>query len=134
MKKIFLLGFLLMIVLFSATGVSAHYNNNHHHWQVTPTPTIEVTPTLDPCGGNFNEVSKDVVDLCVTPTSTPSATPEPTEAPAPTTPPSPHGDGLSDGKSAPTGDGLSDGLGCGSHECKAAPTLAPCTVDTCGWK
>lgn len=71
---------------------------------VTPTPTTRVTPT--PTTG-----------VTVTPTTNPTATPTvvPTSAVTPTTPPSDHGDGLSDGRS--------DG-GSSCPQCTQAPIQA----------
>lgn len=64
---------------------------------VTPTPTHGVTPT--PTHGVTPTPTQGVTP---TPTSgvTPTDTPAVTVTPNPTTPPSPHGDGLSDGRSS----------------------------------
>lgn len=111
---------------------------------ITPsvTPNVTPTPTQDPCiytdKGRF-AIEDDEVVPCE-PSITPEPTKEPSATPTPeiTYPPStdkPEGDGKDSSGLPVSGDGLSDGLGCGSHECKATPTLIPCSVpNTCGWK
>lgn len=139
MKKIFIFGFIVGMLLFflAFTGVFAnvdkivwcHVEPNGNQ-QTLELPQQALSGHVDAEGnilhagdhaGACEEISPTpTITEEITPTppqdeeATPSATVEPT------TPPAGHGDELSDGKS----DGRSDGRS----------TLPPCTATTCGWK
>ena len=98
----------------NANEVQSHLDNGDFLIDETHScpPSDEVIPTVTPTPTGEEE------EPTVTPTE--EVTPTPTDSPSTGGP----GDGLSDGRS----DGRSDGIG------QPAPTLAPCTTNTCGWK